>query len=240
MSNISLFTKKAFSKQSLKKFFINLLWFLSPLFMLILTGYILLAQKIDLDIDTYEKETQFINSVSAVIGFILAFLLFIFDGLPKRYSWLCFCFGLLVLFVGMFFHISIWILLAVVIVMISPIYYFCDGKSVSWNNLALSLFFGLICAYGSYALISRTGEKRAYVKEAYREYEKNPDSYPKTVIRDIRKSEIYTDEYGITSFSAKCYNGLKNIQEGDTVQLAVNGGKIFCVLSNSRIKNTNN
>lgn len=223
-------------KTSLKKFAINCLWSFIPLVLLALSIYILLSQNPDFNQDSFEGDMH----TFATVVFLTA--LWWYKGLndlPKRGLWLCFCIGLSILFVGMFFHISIWILLTVVIIMIAPIDYFCSGKSKSWWRWAYLLSPYLICSYGVCILASVCIKPFALAEEELRKYHEDPDSYLKTVVKDVTESDIYTDLYGITSFATIHDVRLEDIQVGDTVCLLVIDGKAKAVFYNSRMKNQN-
>ncbi len=222
---------------NLKNFLINLLGFIGPLAVLVSTIITLLSQNLDLHFDSYDKDMMLYKNVSAAISFFLVLMLYCFlEEVPKRCAWLCFCLGMSLLLIGMYFHVSVWIMLAAVIVMVVLISHFCGGEMDFWGRWVVTLagvsFVFIICS-----LLSLMFEGLAERRQAYREYCKNPDSYPKTVIRDIRESEMYTDEYGIIPFSASDENGLDDIQKGDTVRLWVVKDKVKAVFYNSRTEN---
>lgn len=231
-----IFLKKIFSKQSLKKFAMRFLWFITPLVVLASTIIILLSQNLDLSFDTYEKELDLIKNLACVAGFVLALTICLGDKTPKNYPWLSFCLGMSILFVGMYFHISIWILLAIVIGMVNLISYFFGSRFDGFLDWIFSIGIPAVLAFGLCAIFVNMGVETAELNEAARVYRKNPDSIPKTVIEDIQKSAIYTEEYGITSYSATEDNGMEDIQKGDTVQLWVVDGEVKTVLYNSRTK----
>lgn len=235
-----IFLKKIFSEQSLKKFAMRCLWFFMPLIVLVSTVIILLSQNLDLSFDAYEKELDLVKNLACVAGFVFALMIYsLGDETPKNCPWLSFCLGMSVLFVGMYFHISIWILLAIVIGMVNLNTYLLGGRFDGFLDLIFSIGIPAVLAYGLCAIFVNMGAETAELNEAARVYCKNPDSLPKTVIEDVRKSAIYTEEYGITSYSATKDNGMEDIQKGDTVQLWVVDGEVKTVLYNSRTKKFN-